>query len=737
MSSWKNGFFPMTVGLLVWATASLAAGPVYWDWPQGRSLTDSEREGFALTWQGQLVRGLDHRPLDIAGPEVLWDLTDDGQGGVLIGSGHGGELYRLDAKGNAFLLAQLEGEEIFSTLALPSGEILVGCGPGGQLFKVTPDGGSELLGSVEGGYVWDMARHPETGDVWLAAGSPAAVYRWKSGEDLTRVRELGAQNCLAVAFQVDGQLLLGTQGPGLVYRMDTDRPEEATILFQAAQDEIRQFMTGPQGQTCFLALNSAQEAGGQNGDSNVSSGQMPPGLLEMMDLGPASTVDRSALYRVHAAGTVDQQWAGDLDLMIAAYSATFGWLAGGPLDQDEGQAVLYGLLEQKQSIELTRWSGGDILDIQVLPQKKGDDRILVAQAHPGSLTEVGRFQDGYASVTSPALDGGLPTRWGRLSWSGTDRGGRLRWSVRTGNSAEPGEGWSSWTETWTDQDHALDLPPSRYIQWRAQHPRDKEPEFRIDGVSLSGWQPNLPPLLARLEIEQVSDISLGGMMNGSDNVTQSFQSGLKVEFGRNSRADRRVDQKRAAVTRPVRVFTWQGSDPNGDRLLYRLEYRRQDATSWRPILKGTQETIGAWDTSAVPDGSYTVRLRASDELDNPLGQSDESEIRMGPLQVDNTPPVMDDFVLERTGNGFMIRVHCVDAASPLAEARLILPDGSSERLDPLDLICDSRAETFQTKVVWPRADLPAGEGRWRVRVEIRDLSGNLAVAEGDLDPEQR
>ncbi len=723
MSSWKYGFFPMTIGLLVWATASLAAGPVYWDWPQGRSLTDSEREGFALTWQGQLVRGLDHRSLDIAGPEVLWDLTGDGQGGVLIGSGHGGELYQMDAKGHSILLAQLEGEEIFSTLALPSGEILVGCGPGGQLFKVAPDGGAELLGTLEGGYVWDMARHPETGDVWLAAGSPAAVYRWKNGEELTQVRELGAQNCLAVAFQADGQLLLGTQGPGLVYRMDTGRPEEATILFQAPQDEIRQFMRGPQGQTCFLALNSAQETGGQDGDSNGTSGKMPPGLLEMMDMAPISTVDRSAVYRVHAAGTVEQQWSGDLDLMIAAYSATFGWLAGGPLDQDEGQAVLYGLLEKKQSIELTRWSGGDILDIQVLPQTKGDDRILVAQAHPGSLTEVGRFQEGYASVTSPALDGGHPTRWGRLSWTGQDRNGRLRWSVRTGNSAEPGEGWSAWTEGWNDRDHALDLPPSRYIQWRAQYPRDKDADFRIDGLSLSGWQPNLPPLLARLEIEQVSDISLGGMMNGSDNVTQSFQSGLQVEFGRNSRAERRVDQKRAAVTRPVRVFTWQGSDPNGDRLLYRLEYRRQDATSWRTILKGTQETIGAWDTSAVPDGSYTVRLRASDELDNPLGQSDESEIRMGPVQVDNTPPEMDDFRLERTSNGFLIRVHCVDAASPLAEARLILPDGSSERLDPLDRICDSRSETFHTN-----GRLAAGRSaRWR---------RTLACAGGDPGPER-
>jgi hypothetical protein len=324
-----------------------------------------------------------------------------------------------------------------------------------------------------------------------------------------------------------------------------------------------------------------------------------------------------------------------------------------------------------------------------------------------------------------------------LSWTGQDRDDRLRWSVRTGNSAEPGEGWSAWTRTWTDRDHAIDLPPSRYIQWRAEYPRGKAADFRIDGVSLSGWQPNLPPLLARLEIEQVSDISLGGMMNGSDNVTQSFQSGLKVEFGRNSRGDRRVDQKRAAVTRPVRVFTWQGSDPNGDRLLYSLEYRRQDDTSWGTILKGTQETIGAWDTSAVPDGSYQVRLRASDELDNPQGQSVESEMQMGPVLVDNTAPVIDDFQLRRSDHGFEIRVHGLDEASPLAEAQLILPDGSAERLDPLDRICDSRSETFHTKVIWPRADLPAGDGRWRVRVEIRDLSGNLAVAEGDIDPQQR
>ena len=72
-----------------------------------------------------------------------------------------------------------------------------------------------------------------------------------------------------------------------------------------------------------------------------------------------------------------------------------------------------------------------------------------------------------------------------------------------------------------------------------------------------------------------------------------------------------------------------------------------------------------------------------------------------------------------------------DEGGVLAHALLVLPDGARERLDPVDRICDSAREEFAVEVAWPPAEGPAGAEPWRLRLEVWDLAGNLAVAEGE------
>ena len=216
-----------------------------------------------------------------------------------------------------------------------------------------------------------------------------------------------------------------------------------------------------------------------------------------------------------------------------------------------------------------------------------------------------------------------------------------------------------------------------------------------------------------------------------DNVTQTFVSGLKVEFGRKSSSDNKADPRRAAFTRAVRIMTWQGQDPNSDRLLYGLEYRRQDEKSWRTIVEETPEQLGSWDTGEIPDGSYHVRVTASDRLDNPGALALSHTKEAGPLLVDNTPPEISRFKLEKIPTGLRISFRAQDKASVLSQAFIRLPDGREQRLDPVDRICDSRQEEFRTEIPWPMSHRQAGDEPWQVRVEVWDLLGNSAFSEGE------
>ena len=79
-----------------------------------------------------------------------------------------------------------------------------------------------------------------------------------------------------------------------------------------------------------------------------------------------------------------------------------------------------------------------------------------------------------------------------------------------------------------------------------------------------------------------------------------------------------------------------------------------------------------------------------------------------------------------------MRFHAEDKAGVLAGATVVLPDGSRERLDPADRICDSAREEFDREIIWPREGAAAAPGPWSVRVEVSDLGGNRGFADAEV-----
>ncbi len=724
----------MGLGLLG-AGSAWSAGPIFWDWPADRPFAEMQLEGAALDQQGNLVAGLAGTSAGPRGPEVFWRVIADGRGGYFTGTGHGGEIHHTDKGGQSRLVTTLEGTEVFSLMVLEGGDLLAGCGPEGQLYRIDTQGEATLLDSVSGGYVWSMCAEPGGRSVWLAAGSPAAVFRFDlDSATLEPVVELPAQNALDVAFDGQGHLLVATQGPGLVYRLDPGHPENLRLLFETPQDEARQFITGPEGKMFVLALDTEGSSPPQGGVP-PSAGQPapPPSLLSLMVEGNGPEIPRAALFRLEDDGLLLPWWTGDVDLMIAAWSEHWGWLGGGPLADEATGAVLYGLTPPAGSHPVAGWAGGDILDILVGAPGGKKESLIVGQAHPGGVTILGPRGEAPRHAVSPALDGGFPVRWGNLNWTVEGQGGSLKWSVRTGNRAEPDDSWTHWTDSWTEQGRAIPLKASRFLQWRVEFPdKDGTQPLRLTSVSVSAWQDNRPPAITSFTQEFLKDIHLGMMNNHNDNITQTFRSGLQAEFSRNSTADRRAGPDRAAVGRSVRVFTWDGFDPNGDRVVYDLEYRRDGDEAWRAILSGRGELLGSWDTSDVPDGPYRLRLTASDRLDNPEHLTEVSHREFGPVQVDNTGPEISGLKVQAVAGGFQLDFKAADEAGVLSAARLLLPDGQFERLDPIDGICDSPSEKFSTTITWPRAGRDMGPEPWRLRVEVWDIGGNTAVAEGEV-----
>ncbi len=726
--------FVLLVLLLTVPRGVQAAGQVFWDWPAGNRFQEVELDGVAVDQHGSLVPGISGQATGPTGAEVCWRIVPDGRGGFFTGTGHAGVIHHTDSQGETTEFAELSGAEVFSLLPRPGGGLWAGCGPDGELFQLDAEGHQELLGQVPGGYIWSLVAAGQDDAVWLATGSPAAVYRYTEDEGLTQWAEFPAQNVLDLLVDTDGSLLVATQGPGMVYRVDAEDPAHPWLICETRQDEVRQFLRGPDDRVFFLALNSSEPEAPAPEKGPGKNAPVPPSMLSFFGLNQKPEVEKAAIFRIEAQNRFSRWWSGDLDLMIVAWSPRWGWLGGGPLAEASETAQVHQLVPPATNYVVATWPGGDVLDLVFMEPGRGQGDLLVSQAHPGGVMRLGSGSAQTLYAFSPPLDGGGPVTWGRLNWDGVAGAGQPRWSVRCGNRSQPDESWTPWSDSWSEKARALDLPECRFLQWRVEMPPRPEGSgsaWRIHSVSVSAWQENTAPVIHDFTIENLSEVNRGGLMGMNENVTQSFASGLKVEFGRKSGSGSRAGARRAAFTRPVRVMTWDGRDANNDRLLYRLEYRRDGETNWRSVMAETREQIGSWDTSEVPDDVYWVRIVADDRLDNPGDLSLESLREAGPLQVDNTSAEISHFQVEKAAAGLRLKFRAEDKASVLAAAVVRLPDGRQERLDPVDRICDSRREDFDVLIPWPAPGRPAGEEPWLLRVEVWDLSGNVAVAEGE------
>ncbi len=724
-----RALLPLFALAVILASRAEAAGPVYWDYPDGRPFAETELHGAALDAQGRLIPGVTAQAALADSSRVYWRAVSDGDGGYLVASGHDGQIWRLASDGKARLLAKVPATEVFALLA-DDGGVIAGCGPQGQVYRIDHDGTVTERGAVEGGYVWAIRRAAD-GAVYLATGSPAAVYRLPRQGDVEKVVALPATNALDLAVDTDGRLLVATQGPGRVFAVDPHAKKPAPeLLLEVEQDEVRQILRGPDGWYVLGLASDDDQASdpGQGSGKSKPTDANPFGSAVAMVVTPDNGLGpvRSALYAL-TADVPRRIWASDRELMIAAWSATWGWVGAGK--RDEGLPTTVMVLDPPSAVHpLATWNGGDILDLLAIGKQGAT--LVVSQAHPGEVSLLTPTRHDAAAFSEP-LDGDVTVRWGRLRARTTPRDAGVRFAVRTGAGAHPDTTWSEWVDLDRGDDVAIPVAPSRYLQWRATF-NGNDPDARVDAVSVSAFAPNLPPEITIFEPQPGGEIVSGGMLGGNDNATQKFDSGLKVEYSTTSRSDRRLDRERAAALRPLRTFAWHAIDPNHDRLEFQLEYQRHGDATWRPIADPTPDPVLTWDTSDVPDGDYAVRLRASDRPDNPAALATEAQRTLPEIEVDNTPPVLDGLTLEAVPTGLRISLRARDAGGPLAGAQVILPDGTSERLDPRDGICDSATEEFRGDLVFPRPDSGSTVKPWRVRVQVWDLAGNVATAEGTV-----
>ena len=689
------------------AAASLAAGPQFWRAATQADFLKGDLDALAVDEHGRLMLGPTITRVFDAGVPFVWTAAQGPGGVVYLGTGNDGKVFKVDAAGRGKLFYDAPELQVHAVLPRADGSVLVATSPDGRVYRVDASGAAREFFDPEEKYIWALAADA-AGRVYVAAGDPKGrVYRVTADGAGTPLYTSASAHVMALLPDGD-RLIIGTEGPGRVFRLEADgRP---FLLLDTALQEVRALRRDGQGRLYVVAqARRSGEAAGSGGDTltlpepvrttPVATVTTEITTLAVMDAsagGGSGAASRptspaaGAIFRVNADGIWDQLWesredapydvaieaGGDL-LVATGHKGKLYRLSGEPL-----RASLIGRVPGQQAVQLLR----------------ADARTLVATSNAGALMRVDGGHADRGTYLSEVRDARAVASWGVLSWRATvPAGGRVEVSSRSGNTATPDDAWSPWSAAYADADgSAIASPSARYLQWRVVlSAAASGPSPVVTSLQAAYLQRNQRPTVSGLVVHPPGVVFQKPFSTGETEI-----AGYQAEAAERRLANQgQPAPSTAAPTlgrrtwqKGLQTLVWKGDDANGDDLTFSVAYRREGETAWRTLVSGLTDPIYVWDTTAVPSGSYVIRIAASDSAAQPADSALSGELESSVIDVDNSPPVLTAGPVTRDGGRPTVTVEIRDEQSTVTRIEYSIDGRSWLPAYAADGLLDSRRE---------------------------------------------
>jgi hypothetical protein len=360
-------------------------------------------------------------------------------------------------------------------------------------------------------------------------------------------------------------------------------------------------------------------------------------------------------------------------------------------------------------------------------------RIYYATANPGKLFRLSPDRASRGTYESEPRDAGTVSTWGALSWRGTAAdGSRIELFTRSGNTETPDETWSVWSGSYTRAEGSpIASPKARYLQWRAVLTGKGDGPV-LTSVTVAYLQRNLRPQVRSITIYppgivfQKPFTAGDPELAGFDNQTTPERKNAAAAAASPSTSTS-PSLGRRTYQKGLQTLIWKADDENEDELVYDVLYRREGETAWKPLRRGISETILVWDTNTVPNGTYFIKIVASDSPSNPPGTALAGEMDSATFEVDNTPPQIVLGGVRVEGGRTVIAFDVKDDHSTIQRVEYSQDGLKWRSAFPTDGIADSREEHYLLTV-----DGELGERGMTLRAS--DSMDNIATTHVDAPP---
>jgi hypothetical protein len=680
-----------------------------------------EPDGVSITGNGKLIMAPAFEAQLDTEEAFVYSAVAGPDGTLYVGTGNNGKIFRLQRNGNGGEWSKLNEPGVYALAMDSMGRLYAGTSPEGKVYRFDSQGNPETLYDPGDKYIWDLVVDPQN-NVYVATGPSGIIYKVDSSGNGTPFYDSEESHIVELEWDLDRNLLAGSSPEGRLFRIAPDG--KAFVLYDSSLEEMKAIAVDRYGIIYAAALSDGQTL--KNGDKkDASSNANKPEDESTVQVEGSSKGGKLEVYRISRENLVEMLFSSDSELVFDLLIRSDGNL----LIATGNEGRLVALSPQRFATLLVK-----VPEEQITQLVETNGTVYTVTSNLGKVFKLEAQPSAKGSYQSEVLDSRVVSRWGVIRWTVENPSAAegIRLYTRSGNTKIPDETWEDWKGPYRDPAGSqINSTFARFIQWKAEFGPEARPDQllsqanALDSVTISYLQHNLAPVVTDLTVHSPgmafvrppASPPAGGIWPGGPDKSHARSLPQSVrQF-----AENKVTTPPRRVYIPgSRSFSWKAVDENEDSLLFTVSYRHQEQSEWRTLARNIDETEYTIDAASFPDGTYLVRVTATDEASNPASEALTDQLTSKPFVIANTAPVFELDTPQIQGRNATLRFRVQTQASPVYQVEYSIDAEEWKVVHSEDGITDSTLENFTITL----ENLTPGQHTLTLRAV--DLVGNLS-----------
>jgi hypothetical protein len=690
----------------------LAQGTKLWLQSRYDEFEKGQPASVAISSAGYLEAAPELRSILLTPSTYVWSAASDNQGNAYLATGSPATVLKVSPEGVSTKLFSAKNLSVQAVQVGSDGSVYAATLPSGKVYRIRP-GQTNLDESTatvvfdpmalsvkteqQPKYIWALAFDPQ-GALYIATGGPAAIYRVQVTAGNAKPElffSSDEQHIRCLLFLPNGDLIAGSDGGGLVYKIGKDG--KGIVLYDGPKREVTALAASARGELYVATVGEKAKStlpplplGARSGVTATIT-IVAPGSVEASN-NNSIVPEGSEVDELNAQGAPRKLWASSEDVVYGLHSTPRGLLVA-----TGNRSKIYRVQEDGSYADLAHAAAG-----QATAFADAAGGVYVTSSNTGRLYKLSAEPAASGTYLSDVFDAGFFSMWGRAEIDSSNSGApssSFELFARSGNIENPERNWSEWQKV-TATSPTVGAPAARFVQWKVV----LHPGSRVSSVGINYLPVNVAPVVDEIAVQPGARVNQAAIQPQQPQTVvinlPSSQSGSSFNQDTNS-GPLAGFKDRTSVT-----MRWAAHDDNGDDLLFDIYIRGDGEKNWKLLRTRVRERYLSFDSTLLPDGGYRLRVVASDAPSHPPGESLTGAKESDRFVIDTTAPVISDLQTKLEAGKLQATFQAVDAASPIDHAEYSVDAGRWQYLEPVGKLSDSLTEHYDFTIPLPARPTP-------------------------------